>query len=103
MSTDMSSEAARLEPEPPRDTEPPPGERGRSRNRSRGAARPEPDPPRDPAPPPGEAPSPDMTGVRGGTYWMGSDRHYPEEAPAHQVTVTGFWMDRFTVTNMQYA
>ena len=30
---------------------------------------------------------------------MGSDRHYPEEAPAHQVTVDGFWMDRYPVTN----
>ena len=25
---------------------------------------------------------------------MGSDRHYPEEAPAHRVTVDGFWIDR---------
>jgi hypothetical protein len=25
---------------------------------------------------------------------MRSDRHYPEEAPAHRVTVDSFWMDR---------
>jgi formylglycine-generating enzyme len=75
MSKDMSSEAMKLEPEPSPTPEPPPG----------------------------EAPFPDMTWVPGGTYWMGSDHHYPEEAPAHQVTVSGFWMDRFTVTNMQYA
>ena len=37
---------------------------------------------------------PDMVAVRGGTFRMGSDRHYPEEAPAHRVTVDGFWIDR---------
>ena len=34
-----------------------------------------------------------------GTFRMGSDKHYPEEAPAHQVTVSGFWMDEYAVTN----
>ena len=43
----------------------------------------------------------DMVHVPGGTFWMGSDRHYPEEAPAHRVTVAGFWMDRHPVTNRQ--
>ena len=33
---------------------------------------------------------------------MGSDRHYPEEAPAHAVSVGGFWMDRTPVTNRQF-
>jgi formylglycine-generating enzyme required for sulfatase activity len=33
---------------------------------------------------------------------MGSDAHYPEEAPAHQVSVEGFWMDRAPVTNAQF-
>ena len=36
----------------------------------------------------------DMVWISGGTFRMGSDRHYPEEAPAHQVTVDGFWIDR---------
>jgi formylglycine-generating enzyme required for sulfatase activity len=34
---------------------------------------------------------------------MGSDAHYPEEAPAHDVTVDGFWIDACQVTNRQYA
>jgi len=33
---------------------------------------------------------------------MGSDSHYPEEAPAHQVTVGDFWIDRTPVTNRQF-
>jgi len=44
----------------------------------------------------------DMVYVPGGTFWMGSDRHYPEEAPAHRVTVAGFWMDRHPVTNRKF-
>jgi formylglycine-generating enzyme len=43
-----------------------------------------------------------MLYVPGGTYLMGSDRHYPEEAPAHRVTVDGFWMDRTPITNSQF-
>jgi sulfatase modifying factor 1 len=44
----------------------------------------------------------DMIYVPGGTFRMGSDRHYPEEAPAHRVTVAGFWMDRHPVTNREF-
>jgi formylglycine-generating enzyme required for sulfatase activity len=44
----------------------------------------------------------DMVFVPGGTFRMGSDRHYPEEAPAHRVTVDGFWIDRVPVTNKQF-
>ena len=29
-------------------------------------------------------------------------KHYPEEAPAHKVSVGGFWMDRHTVTNRDF-
>jgi formylglycine-generating enzyme len=43
-----------------------------------------------------------MIWVPGGTFRMGSDKHYPEEAPAHRVTVDGFWMDRYPVTNRQF-
>jgi formylglycine-generating enzyme len=43
-----------------------------------------------------------MVWVEGGTFRMGSDRHYPEEAPAHNVRVDGFWIDRTPVTNRQF-
>ena len=43
-----------------------------------------------------------MVFVPGGTFSMGSDKHYAEEAPVHRVTVDGFWMDRTPVTNRQY-
>src|SRR5882724_9117884 len=43
-----------------------------------------------------------MLYVPGGTFRMGSDRHYPEEAPVHRVTVGEFWMDRTPVTNRQF-
>ena len=52
---------------------------------------------------PGRQPGPDMVWIPGGTFLMGSDHHYPEEAPAHQVTVDGFWIDRHTVTNAEFA
>jgi formylglycine-generating enzyme len=43
-----------------------------------------------------------MIWVPGGTFRMGSDNHYPEEAPAHTVIVDGFWMDVHTVTNEEF-
>jgi sulfatase modifying factor 1 len=44
----------------------------------------------------------DMVWLPGGEFLIGSDRHYPEEAPAHRVKVDGFWIDRFTVTNRDF-
>jgi formylglycine-generating enzyme required for sulfatase activity len=43
-----------------------------------------------------------MVWIPGGTFRMGSDRHYPEEAPVHRVTVDGFWIDRTPVTNASF-
>ena len=43
-----------------------------------------------------------MVWIPGGTFRMGSDRHYPEEAPAHRVTVDGFWADASPVTNREF-
>jgi formylglycine-generating enzyme required for sulfatase activity len=41
--------------------------------------------------------------VPGGDYLLGSDEHYPEEAPVRRVHVKEFWIDLFTVTNREYA
>ena len=44
-----------------------------------------------------------MRWIQGGTFRMGADDAYPEEAPARRVTVGGFWMDEHTVTNDEFA
>src|SRR5690242_19428518 len=49
-----------------------------------------------------EAIAGDMIRIPGGTFRMGSDRHYSEEAPAHRVTVDAFWIDATPVTNAQF-
>ena len=45
----------------------------------------------------------DMVALPGGTFRMGSDRHYPEERPMHEVAVAPFRIDRYPVTNRQFA
>jgi formylglycine-generating enzyme required for sulfatase activity len=45
----------------------------------------------------------EMVRLDGGQFCMGSDDHYPEEAPRHAVRVDGFWIDRAPVTNTQFA
>jgi formylglycine-generating enzyme required for sulfatase activity len=43
-----------------------------------------------------------MAWIAGGEFVMGSNDHYPEEAPAHRVSVNGFWIDRYAVTNAHF-
>src|SRR4051794_21959886 len=45
---------------------------------------------------------PGMVPIPGGTFRMGSDKHYPEEAPVHRVAVNSFFIDRTPVTNRQF-
>jgi formylglycine-generating enzyme len=45
----------------------------------------------------------DMAQIPGGTFLMGSDTHYPEERPAHSVTLDAFRIDRHAVTNANFA
>jgi formylglycine-generating enzyme required for sulfatase activity len=50
------------------------------------------------SPPPGPPPHAEMAWIPGGVFLMGAEDFYPEERPVHQVSVDGFWMDRFEVT-----
>lgn len=43
-----------------------------------------------------------MVYISGGTFAMGNDRGNPDERPAHEVTIKGFWMDIHEVTNDQF-
>jgi len=44
-----------------------------------------------------------MVRIPGGTFLMGSDAFYPDERPAHEREVATFFIDRYEVTNEQYA
>jgi formylglycine-generating enzyme required for sulfatase activity len=44
----------------------------------------------------------DMIRMEGATFLMGSDAFYAEEAPAHRVTVDGFWIDPRPVTVREF-
>ena len=39
-----------------------------------------------------------MRWIPSGRFRMGDDHGYPEEAPAHNVNVSGFWIDEYAVT-----
>jgi formylglycine-generating enzyme len=43
-----------------------------------------------------------MVLIRGGSFLMGSDKFYPEEKPVRRVTVDGFYIDQYAVTNEDY-
>ncbi|HEX2940432.1 MAG TPA: formylglycine-generating enzyme family protein [Rhodopila sp.] len=44
-----------------------------------------------------------MKWIESGTFLMGAGGFYPEEAPVHPVTLSGFWIDVHTVTNQDFA
>jgi formylglycine-generating enzyme required for sulfatase activity len=44
-----------------------------------------------------------MARIPAATFWMGSDDHYPEEAPARRVAVDAFRIDPHPVTNREFA
>ncbi len=44
-----------------------------------------------------------MVWIEAGSFLMGSDAHYPEEAPAHAEMVEGFRIDRHQTTNSEFA
>ncbi len=46
----------------------------------------------------------DMVFIKGGTFMMGASdgEGRPDEYPAHQVKVKGFWIDKHQVTNKQF-
>jgi formylglycine-generating enzyme required for sulfatase activity len=54
-----------------------------------------------PSDPPGPAPE-GMVWIAGGPFWMGNDQSPYNDAPVHQVAVSGFWMDKTEVTNAQF-
>ena len=45
----------------------------------------------------------ELVELPGGDFLMGSDRHYPEEAPQHERHVEPFAIERHPVTNAQFA
>jgi sulfatase modifying factor 1 len=50
-----------------------------------------------------EAAHADKVWIPGGTFRMGSEEFYVEESPVHEVSVDSFWIDRYQVTNEQFA
>lgn len=48
-------------------------------------------------------PAEDYVWIPGATFAMGADAHLPEEGPARDATVAGFWMSTHEVTNAEFA
>jgi eukaryotic-like serine/threonine-protein kinase len=46
---------------------------------------------------------PEMVKIEGGKFMMGVNDGQDEAEPAHEATVDSFWMDKFEVTNVEYA
>lgn len=48
-------------------------------------------------------PTRELVWIPAQTTALGSDHHYAEESPAHEVTEAGFWIQPHQVTNAEYA
>src|SRR3546814_6083233 len=48
-------------------------------------------------------PAKDYVWIPGATFAMGADAHLPEEGPARDVDVAGFWIAAHEVTNAEFA
>src|SRR3546814_7995101 len=48
-------------------------------------------------------PAKDYVWIPGATFAMGADAHLPEEGPARDVDVAGFWIATHEVTNAEFA
>jgi len=48
-------------------------------------------------------PKADYVWIPGATFAFGADAHLPEEGPAREVTVAGFWIATHEVTNAEFA
>ena len=44
-----------------------------------------------------------MVSISGGTFRIGADDHYPDELSAEAVAVDSFCMDKYEITNAQFA
>jgi formylglycine-generating enzyme required for sulfatase activity len=55
-----------------------------------------------PPAPASESTHKDMVWLPGGAFLMGSDDHYPEEAPVRQAHAGAFWIDAHAVTNAEF-
>jgi formylglycine-generating enzyme len=55
------------------------------------------------APVPSSGEHPGMVWIPAASFRMGSDQAFPEEAPAIDAQVSGFWVDQTEVTNAQFA
>ena len=43
-----------------------------------------------------------MVWIPSGSFYMGNNKGNPDEGPQHLVTLNGFWMDKYEVTNEQF-
>jgi formylglycine-generating enzyme required for sulfatase activity len=45
---------------------------------------------------------PGIWNIPGGTFWIGSDRPYPEGKPAYRITVNSLWIDGAPIINREF-